>query len=135
MPKTNFRLKGKQKLDRKLANMARRVESVLEGELDDAAQEIRARSIAVVPEKTRKLLLSSGVARAKLARAVFYDTDYAAIVHEDFYQLGPLSANKAPTEDGPVGRKYLERPFNNIRARLVRKDFPRAILRAIRGRR
>lgn len=48
-----------------------------------------------------------------------YDFDYAIWIHEETYNLGPLSRVKASSGGGqglsgdsyPVGNKYLERPF------------------------
>jgi hypothetical protein len=50
-----------------------------------------------------------------------YEFDYAIWIHEEHYNLGPLSQVKQNGTGGghglsgaiyPVGRKYLERPFN-----------------------
>lgn len=127
------RLKGLQRLERRFKRLGRVTEDAVERQLDASADEILARAIALVPERTRRLLISGAIARAKLARAIGFDTDYAVIVHEDIYTPGPITAAKAGTEDGMAGRKYLERPFNNIRGRLLKDDFPKALLRAFRA--
>ncbi len=113
-----MKFKGAKELINKLRRIRvavpRRVEQVMLGQ----ALELQARSIAVAPELTRKLVLSSRVTReqrsGRVALGVSYDTPYAVIRHEDFYSPGALSRAKTPTEDGDAGRKYLERPFNNM---------------------
>ena len=131
----SVKILGGQQLDRKLASMGKRINKALEKRLDELSNELLARSTALVPEKTRQLLISAAISRAKLARNIFYDTPYALIMHESTYNLGPQSAEKTPTQDGPVGRKFLERPYNAVVRREVRKGFPRSILGAIRRRR
>ena len=93
--------------------------------LDNAARELLGRSVALAPELTRRLILSAKITKVTTpsgsARVVSFDTPYAVIRHEDFYELGPISTRKAPTEDGTPGRKYLERPFNTMNPDIQRK--------------
>lgn len=107
--------------------------------LENQAQELFGRSVALVPELERHLLLSGKVTeRTFFGRTTFivsYDTPYALIRHEDFYNLGPISSRKAPTQDGEPGRKYLERPYQAMIPQIKRelaKVFRRAARKARR---
>jgi len=97
--------------------------------LDDRAQQLLGRAVAVAPELERHLVLSGRVSGVKshkrVARAVSFDTPYAVAQHEGSFKPGPLTAAKAPTQDGASGRKYLERPFQNM-IPLVRFEVSRA---------
>lgn len=42
---------------------------------------------------------------------------YVRFIHFGTYNLGPISKMKPATEDGPVGRMFLHRPFNRHRKR------------------
>ncbi len=42
---------------------------------------------------------------------------YAVAMHEDFYNLGSLSRQKQSNQSETVGRKYLERAFNDNKAK------------------
>lgn len=111
-------LKGDKKLRRVLANIAAKTPAGVAIELDDLAEQLRGRAVALAPELTRRLILSSKItkrdSRARAIRVVSFDTPYAVRRHEDFYALGPISSAKSPTEDGSPGRKYLERPFRKM---------------------
>lgn len=117
-------IKGGPALQRVLASTARDADELVESVLDQGARQIHGRAVALSPELTRKLILSSRVTRARRrgrsARVISFDTDYAVVMHEAFYNLGPISSRKAPTQDGPVGRKYLERPFNRVVPDVIR---------------
>ncbi len=108
-------INGEKALRRRLALLVERLPIATAIRLDNAAQLIRGRAVAIAPELTRKLILSSKVTKRdsqnRAIRVVSFDTDYAVVRHEDFYELGPISSAKSPTQDGPPGRKYLERPF------------------------
>lgn len=109
----------------------------IERTADHVAVELLGRAQAVAPELTRHLVLSGAIDRSKqgevITRVVKFTEIYALIMHEDFYQLGPLSRRKSGTQDGPVGRKYLERPYTNMRERVQREDFPQAVVRGVRS--
>ncbi len=111
-------LRGDKTLRKRLAFIIDKTPLAMAIKLDDQANRLRGRAVAVAPELTRKLILSSRVtkqdSRARAIRVVSFDTDYAVVRHEDFYELGPISSAKAPTQDGPPGRKFLERPFRNM---------------------
>lgn len=83
--------------------------------VDNRSRELLGRSGALVPELTRRLLLSGRITqrsrRGSELAVVSYDTPYAVIRHEDFYQPGPITGSKAATQDGAPGRKYLQRPY------------------------
>ncbi len=111
-------LRGDKTLRAVLGDIAAKTPIGIGIELDNQAQLLRGRAVAVAPELTRRMILSSKVtkrdSRTRAIRVVSFDTPYAVVRHEDFYQLGPISSAKAPTQDGPPGRKYLERPFRNM---------------------
>ncbi len=111
-------IRGDKTLRKRIAFMIDKTPLAMAIKLDDQANRLRGRAVAIAPELTRKLILSSRVtktdSKARAIRVVSFDTDYAVVRHEDFYELGPISSAKAPTQDGPPGRKYLERPFRNM---------------------
>ncbi len=129
MPK----VKGGKKIGRRFRKLPREIFAEVDATLENDALELLGRANALVPELERPLLLSGGIdsqkSSAKLTFAISYDTPYAIIRHEDEYELGPISAGKSGTQDGPVGRKYLSRPFENMKRRIVQRDVPRAIIR------
>lgn len=116
MAKSEF--SGDKRLRRVLGDIAAKTTIGIGIELDNQAQTLRGRAVAVAPELTRTLILSSKVTKrdssTRAVRVVSFDTPYAVIRHEDFYNLGPISSVKSPTQDGPPGRKFLERPFRNM---------------------
>lgn len=84
------------------------------------ARELLRRSRALAPELEGDLIRSGKVtrvpdSRGKTAAVVSFGAPHALVRHEDFYKLGPISASKPATEDGTPGRKYLSRPFFNMR--------------------
>jgi hypothetical protein len=137
-------IRGDKTLRRVLGQIAAKTPIGIGIELDNQAEILRARAIAVAPELTRKLILSSKVtkrdSRTRAIRVISFDTDYAVVRHEDFYNLGPISSAKSPTQDGPPGRKYLERPFRNMNKPIqeavgeVPEDVAREVVRKNRGR-
>lgn len=98
--------------------------------------ELLGRSQALIPELERTLILTGDVEKKvsgqRVRVVVSYGTPYAVIRHEDEYELGPVSSLKSGTQDGPVGRKYLERPFQNMKRRITGRDVPGAIIRGAR---
>lgn len=133
-------IRGGPALVRVLAGTVRDAEELIEAVLDQGARQIHGRAVALSPELTRALILSSRVTRTRhrgrSTRAISFDTDYAVVMHEAYYNLGPISSRKAPTQDGPPGRKYLERPFNRVVPDVQRAlgEIPETAARRNRGR-
>lgn len=102
--------------------------------LDDAADDLLARAQQLAPQFSGELI-DSGVIKRRgspglVARSVLFTACHAVRRHEDFYSLGPISALKS-SPDGPIGRKYLSRPFWLHRDR-YHKEIGRAMSRAMR---
>lgn len=88
------------------------------------AEDIVERSNLMAPQLSGEMI---GTAKIKprdrrdvISRTIFYDSPYAVRRHEDFYNLGPISSLKQ-SPDGPVGRKYLQTPFEKHRDRYIRQ--------------
>jgi hypothetical protein len=130
-------VRGVPELVRTLQRISRSASQEVTTELTRRGQELLVRSQALAPEKTRALVNSATVGpftrgATGVSVGVSYNTEYAVIRHEDFYNLGPISALKPITRDGPPGRKYLSRPFNAMTATLLSNLLPAAFVRAIR---
>lgn len=126
-----------RKLQRTLRDIGKQTRRAINVVLDRQAVLLRGRAVAIAPELTRRLILSSKITsrnqKGKAIRVVSFDTPYAVTRHESFYNLGPISSQKAPTQDGPTGRKYLSRPFNNlVREKGVEKEIRDALLKVAR---
>lgn len=85
--------------------------------LNLASADLLERSADLAPVLTGDLIRSGRVKRTRPAKGrwvnvVSYGTDHAVFTHFSHYNLGPVSRRKPPTEDGPIGRLYLLRPFN-----------------------
>lgn len=119
-------VRGARQLRRRLRAIRREAEnprtSAIARELEAQAVELLGRSQAIAPELTRELIKGALIVRrdtrGRFIRVIAYTAPYAIIRHEDFYRPGPITAAKAGTQDGPPGRKYLERPYNNMRAQI-----------------
>lgn len=107
---------------------------ILDQELDQtaygAAYEIMQKSISYSPVDEGHLEEAHHlVERSTRKGHPAYDVEvsgnesdlYAMWIHEGEYGLGPLSAAKAASSGLPVGRKYLERAFDEIRPQTVIK--------------
>lgn len=84
--------------------------------LNRVAADLLERSSNVAPILRGDLIRTGRITRVGSTqriqkRQVSYGTDHAIFTHEGSYNLGPVSRLKPDTEDGPVGRKYLDRPF------------------------
>ena len=127
------RVKGAAEVKRRFRKLPREIFGAVDEVLENDALELLGRGNALVPELTRDLLLSGNIETKRRGGSVqfviFYDEPYAVRRHEDEYNLGPVSSVKSGTQDGPVGRKYLSRPFENMKRRIINRDVPRAILR------
>ncbi len=85
--------------------------------LEAVAQDLQSRAIALAPILTSKLIRSADIKRSPGRREVSFGTRYIGFIHNGYYNLGPLSRQKPATDDGPVGRQFLARPFNRHRKR------------------
>ncbi len=133
----NDELQGDKRLRRVLGQIAAKTPIGVAIELDNQANLLRGRAVALAPELTRRLILSSKITKrdssTRAIRVVSFDTPYAVVRHEDFYELGPISSAKSPTQDGSPGRKFLERPFRNMNKPITKAigDVPEKVAREI----
>lgn len=130
------RVLGADLLNRRLAAFAKRIPEVgVTRGLDLSAADLLERSANLAPILTGDLIRSGRIirqrrGRGRIVRIISYGTDHAVFTHEGFYRLGPVSSRKPATSDGPVGRKYLERPFRIHSKRyveLIRSEAEKAI--------
>jgi hypothetical protein len=92
--------------------------------MDLVAADLLERAANLAPILTGDLIKSGSVrgrtTARTISRTVGFGTDHAVFTHEGIYNLGPESRRKPSTEDGPVGRKYLVRPYRRHVARYQR---------------
>jgi hypothetical protein len=121
---------GNEVIGRRLRLIRRNAVRAVAVGLDFAADDLRQRAEGLAPQLEGFLIGSAAIQRRgnqnAQKRVVFFDTPYAVRMHEDTYNLGPVSRLKQ-SPDGPIGRKYLERPF---RAQVA--GYNRAIAETIR---
>jgi hypothetical protein len=102
---------------------------------DENADDLLTRARAMAPQLSGEMMEDSQVIgrdrKDSVLRTVVFSSVYAVRRHEDIYNLGPVSTAKSPSPDGPVGRKYLESPFNNNIQRYM-KLVGTAVSKAIR---
>ena len=115
---------GISALRQRLARLRGGVGAGMRARADDLAIELLGRSQAVAPELTRRLVKSGRITKqdsaGRVVRVVSYNTPYAVKQHEHATPPGgPITRRKAATQDGPAGRKFLERPFNNMRRGII----------------
>ena len=127
-------VEGGEVIKRRLKLIIRNVQREVSVALDAAADDLLSRSRQLAPQLSGDLIDAGKVrgrgARDVQTRVIFYDSPYAVVRHEDFYNLGPISSLKQ-SPDGVIGRKYLETPFRRHNAR-YQKDLGFAINRAMR---
>lgn len=108
-------------VNRKLERLAKPVTNGIVMGMNEISSDLLQRGTDLAPILHGDLIQSARVARKTtkrvIKRTVMFGTDHAVWTHEANYNLGPISRRKPATEDGPVGRKYLERPFRRHRAR------------------
>ena len=131
-----MRVFGRRRLARTIRAITKKTPKEVGPEMTRQANILRGRAVAVAPELTRKMILSSKVTkrsnRGREIRVISFDTAYAVKQHEDRLNPGPITAAKSPTQDGAAGRKYLTRPFNNmVQEQTVEKAVAKALIRAI----
>ena len=83
--------------------------------LNENAEDLLSVSQKLAPLDEGGLMESGNVEPAKLGDSepvakVGYNKEYALRRHEDFYNLGEISARKPNVDGMTVGRKYLEQP-------------------------
>jgi len=102
--------------------------------LDAAAEDLLSRAQQLAPQLSGEMIGSGDIKRRGrkdlVSRTIYFTSPYAVRRHEDFYNLGPISSMKT-SPDGPVGRKYLSRPFEAHRDRYHR-EIGHAMRRALR---
>ena|SRR3990167_3728064 len=117
----NVKVLGASLLEKKFLGISERSKTAIDKALDMVAGDLLARAADLSPILTGDLIMSGRVARPRKkgakVRVVSFARSYALFIHEGKYNLGPLSRRKPATEDGPVGRKFLERPFLRHRER------------------
>lgn len=127
-------VRGGDAIRRRLKTIRRNVRREVAFALDDASDDLLSRARQLSPQLTG-FLIGSGIiakrrAREVIGRTIFFDAPYAVVRHEDVYNLGPISSQKS-SPDGPIGRKYLSRPFEKHNPRYQR-EIRDAIERGIR---
>ena len=78
------------------------------------ANHVAERAVANAPIKTGALRaamlpVNPGLVSRNVTALVVDTMVYALRMHEDFYNLGPISVQQPMTPEGGVGRKYIER--------------------------
>lgn len=125
---------GAAVIKRRLRLIARNVRDEVRTALDEAAEDLLFRARLLAPQLEGELIDSGKIARHRSrgveARTISFGTPYAVVRHEDFYNLGPISSVKS-SADGPVGRKYLSRPFERHSPRYF-EEIGDAVERGIR---
>lgn len=126
---------GGDLIQKRLKNIQRNLGHAVEKAMDLNAEDLLSRSQALCPQKTSELLGDakitkkdpSGKRGGVFDRIISYgntepSSKYALFIHEDTdYELGPISRAKPPTADGPVGRKFLSRPYDIHRRRYLKE--------------
>lgn len=125
---------GGPEIQRRMRIIVRNVRKAVAVALDDAADDLLARAQQLAPQLEGDLI-ESGIIKKRgsldvLRRWVVFTACHAVRRHEDFYSLGPISALKS-SPDGPIGRKYLSRPFWLHKDR-YHKEIERAMSGALR---
>ena len=128
---------GRRRLARTIRAITKETPKEVGPAITRQANILRGRAVALAPELTRKMILSSKVTkrstRSREIRVISFDTEYAVAQHEGRFNPGPITAVKSPTQDGAAGRKYLSRPFENlVREQGVEKAIAKALITAIR---
>lgn len=100
------------------------IELAVEQALNECAEDLlnAAQSLAPLDEGT--LMGSGSVDPAikqndEMEARVGFNTEYALRMHEDIYNLGPISKQKPSFDGMPVGRKYLSRPLQKYEQKYI----------------
>ncbi len=106
-----------------------------------AGEDLKKRAAAIAPVDTGELQRSARTDHLGNLREIVSVVSfgagskaggYAFTVHENRANLGRGAGSNGGTEDGKVGPKYLERPFNRHKDRYV-QEIGEAVLDEIRG--
>lgn len=125
---------GAAAISRRLKIIERNARREMLQALDDAADDLLSRARQLAPQLSGDLIDSGHIrkrgSKHLVSRTIVFDECYAVRRHEDYYQLGPISATKS-SPDGPIGRKFLERPFDMHKDRYYEEQ-GKAVARALR---
>ena len=122
----NVKVLGAELIAKRLSKIVRSTRDGISLDLDLISADLLSRAADLSPILTGDLIRSGRVARqgsfakGAITRAVAFGTNHAVFAHEARYNLGPISRLKPSTEDGAVGRKFLERPFRKHSDRYLR---------------
>lgn len=129
---------GGSAIRRRLRVIVRNVRAEVAEQLDQAAEDLLLRARQLAPQLSGELIDAGDIAgrqtRDVVSRTIFFDSLYAVVRHENVYNLGPISSVKS-SPDGPIGRKFLQRPFETHRERYQRDivhGLRRALLQSLR---
>lgn len=127
-------VKGAAVIRRRMRLITRNVREEVAVGLDAAAEDLRRRAQGLAPQLEGDLIGSAKIRQKGrkdvVSRTIYFDSPYAVVRHEDFYNLGPVSSVKK-SPDGAIGRKYLSRPFEANQRRYTR-EIGESIDRALR---
>jgi len=112
----NARVLGADLVRERITSLSERCKVGVRHGLNLVSADLLERSANLAPILTGELIRSGRVIARRPSKDVYkstvaYGTDYAVYMHYGHYNLGPISRTKPPTEDGPVGRMFLARPF------------------------
>jgi hypothetical protein len=118
------RVLGADVVKRRMKLITRNVRREVGVRLDQSAKDLLLRARGLSPQLEGFLIGAGDILkrgnRNVVKRIVFFDSPYAVIRHEDVYNLGPISSLKK-SPDGPIGRKFLSRPFQAQGPRYIRE--------------
>lgn len=127
-------VKGGKIIQDRLKKIQKNLRTAVSQQMDKNAEDLLSRSGALVPQLTGELRSDAkitkkdpGKAGGVFSRTISYGntkpaSDYTLFIHEDTnYRLGPVSRAKPGTADGPVGRKFLSRPFDAHRREYLKE--------------
>jgi hypothetical protein len=111
-------------LRKRLDSLKNRYKAGVRHGLNLASADLLGRSAALAPILTGDLIRSGRVIPSRPSSDVYrstvaYGTNHALWCHYAHYNLGPISRRKTATEDGPVGRMFLRRPFDKHKEQYV----------------
>ncbi|MCP4868278.1 MAG: hypothetical protein GY898_06120 [Proteobacteria bacterium] len=105
---------GAAAISRRMKIIERNARREMIHQLDENADDLLSRARQLAPQLSGELIESGTIrkrgSRKLVSRTIVFTACHAVRRHEDFYQLGPISSTKS-SPDGPIGRKFLERPF------------------------
>lgn len=112
---------GAQLIEKKLQRLVTSNKGAVEASMNHASADLLQRSADLAPILTGDLIRSGRVLKTgsnakTIVRVVGYGTNHAVFAHEMItpagpFNLGPISSKKPPSPDGPVGGKFLLRPY------------------------